>query len=385
MRRREDPRLITGAGTYVDDLRPPGLCHLVFVRSYLPHATIKAVDVADARSAPGVIDVITAAELRDAPAFPASGPKGSRLPQRPLLNSDQACFSGDLIAFIVAETREEARDAADRVVVELDPRPSVTDPIAAAAADAPIVHDSLGTNVADESTRIWGDVEAAFTGAHRVVRARIRNQRLAGVPIEPRGVLAIANRWEPSVTVWSATQIPHGVRDELATFLDLPQSAVRVIAPEVGGGFGAKLSVYPEELLTAWAALRLARPVKWVEERSEHLQATTHGRDQIHDAELAVNADGTLRGLKVRLTADLGAYPMGVGLPRLTRRLLSGCYRMPSLQVDIRSVYTNKTPIAAYRGAGRPGHLVRVSLWSRGRPRSGGRARRPSGAIAPGP
>ena len=354
VRRREDPRLITGAGTYVDDLRPPGLCHLVFVRSYLPHATIKAVDVADARSAPGVIDVITAAELRDAPAFPASGPKGSRLPQRPLLNSDQACFSGDLIAFIVAETREEARDAADRVVVELDPRPSVTDPIAAAAADAPIVHDSLGTNVADESTRIWGDVEAAFTGAHRVVRARIRNQRLAGVPIEPRGVLAIANRWEPSVTVWSATQIPHGVRDELATFLDLPQSAVRVIAPEVGGGFGAKLSVYPEELLTAWAALRLARPVKWVEERSEHLQATTHGRDQIHDAELAVNADGTLRGLKVRLTADLGAYPMGVGLPRLTRRLLSGCYRMPALQVDIRSVYTNKTPIAAYRGAGRP-------------------------------
>ena len=167
-------------------------------------------------------------------------------------------------------------------------------------------------------------------------------------------MVAIANRWEPSVTVWSATQIPHGVRDEVATFLGLPQSAVRVIAPEVGGGFGAKLSVYPEELLVPWAAMRLARPVKWVEDRSEHLQATTHGRDQIHDAELAVSADGSLRGLKVRLTADLGAYPMGVGLPRLTRRLLCGCYRLPALQVDIRSVYTNKTPIAAYRGAGRP-------------------------------
>ena len=175
-----------------------------------------------------------------------------------------------------------------------------------------------------------------------------------GIPIETRGVVAIANRWEPSVTVWSATQIPHGVRDEVATFLGLPQSAVRVIAPEVGGGFGAKLSVYPEELLVPWAAMRLARPVKWVEDRSEHLQATTHGRDQIHDAELAVSADGSLRGLKVRLTADLGAYPMGVGLPRLTRRLLCGCYRLPALQVDIRSVYTNKTPIAAYRGAGRP-------------------------------
>src|SRR2546423_1529976 len=151
IRRREDPRLIRGAGSYVDDLRPPGLCHLVFVRSSLPNATIKEVDVAAARSAPGVIDVVTAAELRDAPSFPASGPKGSRLPQRPLLNGDQVCFSGDLIAFVVAETREEARDAADRVVVELDARPAVSDPIAAAAADAPIVHGSPGLNVADES------------------------------------------------------------------------------------------------------------------------------------------------------------------------------------------------------------------------------------------
>src|SRR5213076_236127 len=155
-------------------------------------------------------------------------------------NSDQACFSGDLIAFIVAETREEARDAADRVVVELDPRPSVTDPIAAAAADAPIVHDSLGTNIADESTRIWGDVEAAFTGAHRVVRARIRNQRLAGMPIEPRGVVAIANRGERSVAGGSATRMLRGVRDRVATFVGLPQSAGGVIAPTVGSAFGAK-------------------------------------------------------------------------------------------------------------------------------------------------
>jgi carbon-monoxide dehydrogenase large subunit len=144
------------------------------------------------------------------------------------------------------------------------------------------------------------------------------------------------------------------VRDEIAAFLDLPQSVVRVIAPEVGGGFGAKLSVYPEELLVAWAAMQVGRPVKWIEDRSENLQATTHGRDQIHDAELAVNADGTLRGLRVALTASVGAYPMGVEIPRLTRRLLSGCYRLPALQVDISSVYTNTTPIAAYRGAGRP-------------------------------
>jgi aerobic carbon-monoxide dehydrogenase large subunit len=354
VRRREDPRLITGAGTYVDDLCPAGLCHLVFVRSYLAHATIKSVEVTAARSAPGVVTVVTAAELADAPGFPVSGPRGSRLPDRPLLNGAKACFAGDLIGVVVAETREQARDAADLITLDLEPLPVVVDPLAAAGAEVPVIHEALATNVADESSRLWGDVEAAFIGAHRVVRARIRNQRLAAVPIETRGVLAIANRWEPSITVWSATQIPHGVRDEVAAFLDLPQSAVRVIAPEVGGGFGAKLSVYPEELLVAWAAMRVGRPVKWVEERSEHLQATTHGRDQVLDAELAVAADGTLRGLRVQLTADLGAYPMGVGLPRLTRRLLNGCYHLPALQVDIRSVYTNKTPIAAYRGAGRP-------------------------------
>lgn len=354
VRRREDPRLITGAGTYLDDLRPTGLCHLVFVRSYLAHASLNGVDTATAGSAPGVIAVFTAADLKGAPPFPLSGPRGSHLPERPLLNDTKVCFAGDLIAIVVAETREQARDAADLVGVDLQARPPQVDPETAARPDAPVIHEALPSNVCDESTRTWGDIEAAFADTARVIRARIRNQRLAGVPIEPRGVLAVANRWDSSVTVWSATQIPHSVRDQVATFLNLPQSAVRVIAPEVGGGFGAKLSVYPEELLVPWAAMRLARPVKWVEERSEHLQATTHGRDQLHDAELAVNVDGTLRGLKVRLTADLGAYPMGAVLPRLTRRLLSGCYRLPALQVDIRSVYTNKTPIAAYRGAGRP-------------------------------
>lgn len=354
VRRREDPRLVTGGGTYVDDLNPTGLCHLVFVRSHLPHATIESVEVAAARSAPGVIAVVTAADLEAMPGFAQSGPRGSRLPERPLLNGRKVRFIGDLVGFVVAQTREQALDAAELVMVDLKSLPAVVDPLQAADARSPIVHDGLESNVADTSTRLWGDIEAAFIGAHRVVRARIRNQRLAGVPIEPRGVVAIAHRWEPSVTVWSATQIPHSLRDEIATFLDLPQSVVRVIAPEVGGGFGAKLSVYPEELLVPWAAMRLGRPVKWIEDRSENLQATTHGRDQIHDAELAVNADGTLRGLRVTLTADLGAYPMGVEIPRLTRRLMSGCYGLPALQVDIRSVYTNKTPIAAYRGAGRP-------------------------------
>src|SRR5712691_3104182 len=354
VRRREDPRLVTGAGTYVDDLNPSGLCYLVFVRAYLSHAIIGSLDVAAARSAPGVIAAVTATDIEGMPSFAQSGPRGSLLPDRPLLNARKVHFIGDLIGFVLAETLDQARDAADLIRVDVEALPAVVDPLRAADTDAPIVHDALETNLADKTSRLWGDIEAAINGAHRVVRARIRNQRLAGVPIEPRGVVAIANRWEPSVTVWSATQVPHSVRDEIAAFLDLPQSVVRVIAPEVGGGFGAKLSVYPEELLVPWAAMRVGRPVKWIEDRSENLQATTHGRDQIHDAELAVNADGTLRGLRVTLTADLGAYPMDVGIPRLTRRLMSGCYRLPALQVDIRSVYTNKTPIAAYRGAGRP-------------------------------
>lgn len=354
VRRREDPRLITGAGSYVEDLRMPGLVHAVFVRSYLSHARIGAVETADARSAPGVVAVFTSADLAGAPTFPLSGPRGALLPSRPLLNGERVRFQGDLIALVVAETREQARDATDRVVVELEALPAVSDIDGARRPGAPLVHEELGTNVAYQSNRVWGDVDTAFKGAHRVVSARLRNQRLAGVPIEPRGVLAAANRWEPSLTIWSATQIPHGVRDAVAEFLGMPQSDVRVVAPEVGGGFGAKLSVYPEELLIAWAATRIDRPVKWIEDRTEHLQATTHGRAQMHEAELAIDADGRMRGLRVTLFADLGAYPMGAGLAPLTRRLIAGCYQVPAVQVDIESVYSNTTPIAAYRGAGRP-------------------------------
>src|SRR5260370_6280168 len=283
VRRREDPRLVTGAGTYVDDLSPTGVCHLVLVRAYLPHAAVGSVDMAAARSAPGVIAVVTAADMEGVPSFPQSGPRGSRLPDRPLLNGAKVRFVGDLIGFVMAETLEQAGDAAELVRVDLQALPAVVDPLRAADADAPIVHDALETNLADKTSRLWGDIEAAFRGAHRVVRARIRNQRLAGVPIEPRGVVAVSDRWGPSVTVWSATQVPHSVRDEIAAFLDLPQSVVRVIAPEVGGGLGAQLSVDPQALLVPWAALRVGPPVKCIEDRSENLQSTTHGRDQIHD------------------------------------------------------------------------------------------------------
>lgn len=352
VRRREDPRLITGSATYLDDVRLAGLCHVAFVRSYLAHGAIRSVDVSAARRAPGVVAIVTGEDL-DGKTFPQSGPKGAKLPSRLMLNHKRVCFAGDLIAAVVAESDAEARDAAELVEVELDPLPAVTDPMDA-MNDTVVIHDDIATNVADRSARIWGDVDAAFADPAHLVRVKLQNQRLAGVPIEPRGVIAVPNAWEPSITLWSATQIPHSLRDEVAKFLTLPQTAVRAIAPEVGGGFGSKLSIYPEELLIPWIAMRLGRPVKWVEERSEHMQATTHGRDQLQEAELALDADGTIRGLRVKLVGDIGAYPMGAGLPRLTRRILNGCYQIPALAVDILSVYTNKTPIAAYRGAGRP-------------------------------
>ena len=354
VRRREDPRLVTGSGMYLDDVALPRLCHVTFVRSYMPHAAVRSVEVQAARQASGVMAVFTAADLQALPSFPQSGPKGSTLPRRSLLNGEKVCFAGDLIAIVVAETRDESRDAAELVSIDLEGLPSMVDPMAAITQGATVIHGDLESNIADRSTRVWGDIDAAFSNAPIVVRSRIRNQRVAGLPIETRGVIAAANPWEPSLTVWSATQIPHALRDAVAEFLGLPQSAVRVIAPEVGGGFGAKLSIYPEELLIPWVAMKVGRPVKWVEDRSEHMQATTHGRDQVHEAELALERDGMIRGLRVKLTADLGAYPMGMSLPRLTRRLLNGCYRIPALAVEIQSIYTNKTPIAAYRGAGRP-------------------------------
>jgi aerobic carbon-monoxide dehydrogenase large subunit len=354
VRRREDPRLVTGGATYVEDQPMPRVAHLFFVRSYLAHAHLKHVETSKALAAPGVIRVFTADDLRGMPLFPLTAPEGTRIPPRPLLNGNRLHFAGDLIAIVVAETREEAADAADLVTVDTEPLPAVVDPDQARSTDAPVIHESLGTNVAFEWRRTNGDVDGAFAGAHQVIRTRIRNQRVTGLPIEPRAILASSNQWGGSITMWCSTQIPHAVRDEVAAFLGLRQASVRVIAPEVGGGFGAKLSIYPEDLLVPWCAMQIGRPVKWVEERSEHMVGTTHGRDHIQDAELAVDSNGRLRGLRVKMLVDLGAFPMGAQLVRTTARLISGCYELPALQVDAAGVYTNKTPIAAYRGAGRP-------------------------------
>jgi carbon-monoxide dehydrogenase large subunit len=354
VRRREDPRLITGNGRYVDDLNFPGMAYVVFVRSYMPHGSITRLETSEAVKSPGVVAVLTARDTEGLPGVRVNGPKGAKLPHRPYLAREVVRYQGEPLAVVIGRTREQAVDAAEKVIVELDPLPAVADPEAAQQDGSALVHRELGTNVGYVSDRTYGDVQSAFHRADKVVRARLLNQRVAGIPIEPRGVIAVPDIFEKKVSVWTSTQVPHSVQERICELLQLPAGNVRVVAPEVGGGFGTKLSVYPEDLFIPWLAMQLAIPLKWIETRSEHLQASTHGRDQLHLGELALDREGKVLALRLKILADLGAYPMGMALARLTRRIVTGCYAIPAVQADIVSVYTNKTPVAAYRGAGRP-------------------------------
>jgi carbon-monoxide dehydrogenase large subunit len=254
------------------------------------------------------------------------------------------------VAVVLAETLAQAMDAAEMVVVELDPLEPVASVEAAATTDAPLLFPDAGTNVAHEFTEAWD--EDVLAGAEVVVRARVVHQRLAPVPLETNAVVAIPTA--DGLTLWVSTQIPFDVRDDVAAWLGLPKASVRVIAPDVGGGFGAKLHVYPEQLVVAAAAMRLGRAVAWQEGRSESMLGLTHGRSQIHEVELGARRDGTLVGLRVDILADMGAYPGGAYLPTTTKTMLPGVYRLPRVAARGRAVVTNTVPVAEYRGAGRP-------------------------------
>lgn len=355
VKRLEDPRLIQGQATYLDDLAPPGLLHLVFVRSPHAHARIAKPDVGDARAEAGVAAVLTAADLEDlAPKPIAVQPPGFRIPPHPALAADAVRYVGQPVVAVVAADRYRARDAADRVTVEYEPLPAVTDAARALAPGAPRVHPTLDSNLAFELSWQNGDVDGAFRAAARVVRGRFAHQRLAPIPLEARGCLAHYQGGQ--LTVWISTQMPHRVRADVSAVLGLPEHRIRVIAPEVGGGFGCKAGLYDDELVTVAAAVRLGRPVKWVETRSESLLATAQGRGQVHEAELAVATDGTFLGLRVTGLSDLGAYPETFSAVPvvLAGRLITGAYRIPAATCTVRGVYTHKTPTAPYRGAGRP-------------------------------
>jgi carbon-monoxide dehydrogenase large subunit len=366
VRRREDPRFLRGEARYVDDVRLPGLLHAAFVRSPHAHALIRAIRPDGAAGLPGVVAVFTHADLArwlaPLPLFGAVPPglgaavrfELRQAPQHALCR-DRVRHVGEIVAMVVADSRALAEDAAERIDVDWEPLPVAADMREAARADAPLVHPDWGTNVAIAFRHAIGDADAAFARADVVIGETFHIQRYVGMPLETRGVVATWDRRDGTLTTWNSTQVSHFVQQGLAAALALPPHRVRVIAPDLGGGFGTKASGYPEDALVPIAARLLNRPVKWIEDRREHMMAAAHARHQTHAISLAARRDGTILGVRDRITLDLGAYNVwGVVLPYNTVAHLLGPHRVRDLQVEVQGVVTNKTPNAPYRGAGRP-------------------------------
>jgi carbon-monoxide dehydrogenase large subunit len=359
LKRLEDPRLLRGQATFLDDLRLPGIRHVAFVRSIHPHARFR-VDAAAAGAVTGVVAVVTARdfqgtrEFREVPTVvphPALRPCG----QLPLAR-EKVRYVGEAMVAVVAESRYAAEDGAAAVRVEYEPLDPVPDAIRATAAGAALLHEPLGDNLAATFTVQAGDAEEAFRSAEVVTRGRYYVHRHTGMPLETRGVVAHWDAGAGQLTLWSSTQWPHTLRDVLRDVLGLAEHRARVIAPDVGGGFGVKQEIYPEELLLALLARRLAVPLKWVETRREHLLTTAHAREQWHDVELAARRDGTILGMRAEVLADLGAYARSLGVlcPSITAASLPGPYRFRNYVCRVRVALTSKAPAAAYRGAGQP-------------------------------
>jgi len=357
MRRKEDPRLITGQATYIDDIVLPGTLHVVLVRSPEAHARIVSIDASAALAREGVHAVLTGEDLDlQAPLPMAWVPPGVQVntPEHWPLARGEVNHVGDPVAAVFAEEKYLAVDAAEDVLVEYESLPVVIDPEAALAEGSPLVHEALGTNKSHEWSLGGGDVDAALAEAEVVVERRIVNHRTAGAAIEPRGV--VAEYRGGALTMWSSTQVPHFVRLFMSMMLGLSEERIRIIAPEVGGGFGSKLQVYGEEALLAWAARRLGRPVKWTETRSENMAVSHHGRDQVATVRFGAKRDGTITAIHSHIVADLGAYHMLLtpAVPSLGAFVMTGCYKVPNVKTDIVGVFTNKMPTDAIRGAGRP-------------------------------
>ncbi|HEY1572148.1 MAG TPA: xanthine dehydrogenase family protein molybdopterin-binding subunit [Pseudonocardiaceae bacterium] len=361
--RKEDARLITGRTRWTDNLTVPGMLHMAILRSPVAHATITRVDTSAARTSPGVLAVYAGADLADEQgSLPCAWPitPDMKAPPAPSLAVDRVNFAGEAVAVVIARTAYEAADAVNAIDVDYEDLPVVLDMRAALADGADLVHPDLGTNksatwVFDSAAAgTGGDVEQAIADSEIVVRRTFRQQRLVPAFMEPRSILV--DPTGPQLTMWSATQIPHILRLMLAMTLGVPEHKVRVIAPDVGGGFGGKLQVTPEEVITFLVARRLDRPVKYTESRSESVQAAHHGRDQIQELTLSARKDGTVTGLKVELLADMGAYLRLVtpGVPILGAFMFNAIYKFPAYHFACTNVFTNKTPTDAYRGAGRP-------------------------------
>ncbi len=359
IKRREDPELITGTGSFVDDLPQTGVLHMYIVRSTQPHARLLGVETSAAKDADGVVAILTGKDLRPdfqapLPVTPTFVPDKKAPAQYPIA-TDKVRYVGEPVALVLATSRSAAEDAAERIEVRYAPLPAVTDLMTATEKGAPIIHEELGTNLSYESKFSAGDMEAALREADVTIKERLIQQRLIPVAVETRGVVADYKPFANTLTVWSSTQIPHFVKVWLAVILGIPESQVRVVAPDVGGGFGSKIRVYPEEILTALASRKVGRRVKWIEDRSENMRATHHGRSQIWDVEVAAKKDGTVLGVRTTQWLDLGAYCSQFGTFMVIGVLVAqGAYKLKAFDGRSVGVFTNRTPTDAYRGAGRP-------------------------------
>ena len=367
VKRREDPRLIQGRATYVDDIALVGMRHLAFKRSDVAHGRIRSIDTRVAKAMDGVEAVFTGAEIAE---FLGPMPIGTPFPspEHRAVAVDTVRYGGEPVAVVVASDRYSARDAADAIVVSYDTLPAVVDLESAMTGKPTVIHPGFPNNLAvalvPSGTGVSADgssvddsaVDRAFANAEVVISQRMVNHRLAPSPIESRGVVAHYEPGKGTMTIWSSTQNPHILRTFIAALTGLGQDQVRAIAPEVGGGFGCKINIYGEEYVAAAISKRLGIPVKWIEDRSEAFVATIHGRDILGYVDLAAKRDGTVLGLKLRLIADIGAYNMllTAAIPTLTMLMANATYNIPAIRTTLTEVFTNKTPTDAYRGAGRP-------------------------------
>jgi carbon-monoxide dehydrogenase large subunit len=367
VKRREDPRLIQGRGTYVDDIKIAGMRHMAFKRSDIAHGRIRSIDTGAASAMEGVEAVFTGADIAKVLApMPIATPFPS--PPHHAIAVDTVRYAGEPVAVVVASDRYVARDAADAIVVSYDPLPVVVDPELAMDGKPTVIHADFpnnlavalvpsGTGVAPDLSSVDDTaVDQAFAEADVVISQRMVNHRLIPNAMEPRGVVA---HWEPgkdAMTIWSSTQNPHILKTMIAAMNGLGQHQVRAVAPEVGGGFGAKINIYAEDYVASVVSRKLGLPIKWIEDRSEAFVATTHGRDIIAYVDLAARKDGKVLGLRMRLIADIGAYNMllTAAVPTLTMLMANATYDIPAIRTTLTEVFTNKTPTDAYRGAGRP-------------------------------
>ncbi|MCI0782008.1 MAG: xanthine dehydrogenase family protein molybdopterin-binding subunit [Chloroflexi bacterium] len=362
IRRFEDPTLITGQGAFVEDFKLPGMLHAAVIRSPFAHARIRSVDTSPASNLPGVVSVLTANDIGGIlPTIPTRVMDGERsldsinAPEHPVLADGVVCYVGQAVAIVVAQDPYLARDAAELIQVDYEPLPPVIDPFLAMKEDSPAIHQDMDGNVAMRVRQQGGDLEAAFAKASHVVEQTYHSQRIAPAPMETRGVVADYQPGEDLLTVWNSTQAPQRLRTYLSRLLGRPESGFRVIAPDVGGSFGLKDCMFPEDFLVPYLSLILERPVKWIEDRQENMLAY-HGRGQSLELKVAVDSQGLILGMRVLVVADLGAYFLFTtpSAPFNACRRITGPYRIPAMDVELRGVITNKTPTGAFRGTGGP-------------------------------